>query len=228
MKRYYSFSIVSYASLNEIMPLVAGCRHYVYILHDKDVNEDGSTRSPHFHILCTFAQNKSFNAVASLVESDQNTFVQQLQDVGGAFSYLIHQNNPEKYQYNSDDLVSDDIDYWIDRIPDYEDKKNKNDEFVDDLLSDDFDAVAMARKYGRDFIKNISKYENFRFRVLKDMGKDFDNEKVRALVSDYKLKADSVALNSAFDNNEIVSAYKRGFARASDNAIDLFEMLNLL
>ena len=228
MKRYYSFSIVSYASVNEILPLVSGCRHYVYILHDKDVNEDGSTRSPHFHILCTFAQNKSFNAVASLVESNQNTFVQQLQDVGGAFSYLTHQNNPEKYQYNSDDLVSDDIDYWIDRIPDYEEKKNKNDDFVDDLLADDFDIVALARKYGRDFIKNISKYENFRFRVLKDMGKDFDNEKIRALVSDYKLKADSVALNSAFNDNEIVSAYKRGFARASDNAIDLFELLNLL
>ena len=228
MKRYYSFSIVSYASVNEILPLVSGCRHYVYILHDKDVNEDGSPRSPHFHILCTFAQNKSFNAVASLVESNQNTFVQQLQDVGGAFSYLTHQNNPEKYQYNSYDLVSDDIDYWIDRIPDYEEKKNKNDEFVDDLLSDDFDVVSMARKYGRDFIKNISKYENFRFRVLKDMGKDFDNEKIRALISDYKLKSDSVALNSSFDDNEIVQAYKRGFARASDNAIDLFEMLNLL
>ena len=228
MKRYYSFSIVSYASADEISSLISGCRHYVYILHDKDVNEDGSPRSPHFHILCTFAQNKSFNAVASLVVSKQNTFVQQLVDVGGAFSYLTHQNNPEKFQYNSDDLVSDDIDYWIDRIPDYEEKKNKNDEFVDDLLSDDFDVVAMARKYGRDFTKNISKYESFRFRVFKDIGKDFDNEKLRALVSDYKLKADSVVLNSAFDDNEIVASYKRGFARASDNAIDLFEMLNLL
>ena len=96
------------------------------------------------------------------------------------------------------------------------------------MLLDDFDVVSMARKYGRDFIKNISKYENFRFRVFKDMGKDFDNEKIRALISDYKLKADSVILNSAFDDNEIVNAYKRGFARASDNAIDLFEMLNLL
>lgn len=228
MKRFYSFSIVSYADLSELSVLLTSCRHYVYILHDKDVNEDGSARSPHFHILCTFSQNKSFNAVASLVESSQNTFVQQLQDVGGAFAYLTHQNNLEKFQYNSDDLVSDDIDYWIDRIPDYEDKKNKNDEFVDDLLSDDFDVVAMARKYGRDFIKNISKYESFRFRVLKDMGKDFDNEKIHALVSQYKLKADSVSLNTAFDDNEIVNAYKRGFARASDNAIELFELLNLL
>lgn len=228
MKRFYSFSVVSYADLSELSVLLTSCRHYVYILHDKDVNEDGSTRSPHFHILCTFVQNKSFNSVASLVDSSQNTFVQQLQDVGGAFAYLTHQNNPEKFQYNSDELVSDDLDYWIDRIPEYEEKKNKNDEFVDDLLSDDFDVVAMARKYGRDFIKNISKYENFRFRVLKDMGKEFNNEKIRALVSDYKLKSDSVALNSVFDNNEIVSAYKRGYARASDNAIDLFELLNLL
>ena len=85
MSRFYSFSIVSYASLSEIQNLLQACRHYVYILHDKDVNEDGSLRSPHFHILCTFVQNKSFNSVASLVVSSQNTFVQQLQDVGGAF-----------------------------------------------------------------------------------------------------------------------------------------------
>ena len=44
----------------------------------------------------------------------------------------------------------------------------------------------------------------------------------------YKINSGSVALNFAFSDNEIVSAYKRGFARASDNAIDLFEMLNLL
>ena len=71
MSRFYSFSIVSYASLSEIQNLLQACRHYVYILHDKDVNEDGSLRSPHFHILCTFVQNKSFNSVASLVVSRQ-------------------------------------------------------------------------------------------------------------------------------------------------------------
>lgn len=228
MKRFYSFSIVSYASEIELSSLLISCRHYVYILHDKDVNEDGSPRSAHFHILCTFAQNKSFNSVSSLVQSSQNTFVQQLQDIGGAFAYLTHQNNPEKYQYNSDDLISDNLDYWLDKIPEFEIKKSKNDDFVDDLLSDDFDVVAMARKYGRDFIKNVSKYESFRFRVLKDMGKDFTNEKARALISGYKLQADSVAINSAFDNNEIVHAYKRGYLRASDNAIELFELLNML
>lgn len=226
--RFYSFSIVSYADLSELSPLLSSCRHYVYILHDKDVNEDGSSRSPHFHILCTFVQNKSFNSVASLVVSSQNTFVQQLQDVGGAFSYLTHQNSPEKFQYNSNELISDNLDYWLDKIPEYENKTSKNDEFVDDLLSDNFDVVAMARKYGRDFIKNISKYENFRFRVLKTIGKNFDNEKLRALISDYKLKADSVALNFTFSDNECISAYKRGFARASDNAIELFELLNML
>ena len=156
MSRFYSFSIVSYASLSEIQNLLQACRHYVYILHDKDVNEDGSLRSPHFHILCTFVQNKSFNSVASLVVSSQNTFVQQLQDVGGAFAYLTHQNNLEKFQYNSDDLVSDNLDYWLDKIPEYENKSSKNDDFVDDLLSDDFDVVAMARKYGRDFIKSMN------------------------------------------------------------------------
>ena len=226
MSRFYSFSIVSYASLSEIQNLLQACRHYVYILHDKDVNEDGSLRSPHFHILCTFVQNKSFNSVASLVVSSQNTFVQQLQDVGGAFAYLTHQNNLEKFQYNSDDLVSDNLDYWLDKIPEYENKSSKNDEFVDDLLSDDFDVVAMARKYGRDFIKNLNRYESFRFRVKDSSTRSLDDEKVKAAIDNWRLHAKSVQLNSAFNDNEIVYSYQRGYNKAVDEVLDLFELLN--
>lgn len=226
MSRFYSFSIVSYASLTEIQNLLQACRHYVYILHDKDVNEDGSLRSPHFHILCTFVQNKSFNSVASLVVSSQNTFVQQLLDVGGAFAYLTHQNNPEKFQYNSDDLVSDNLDYWLDKIPEYENKSSKNDEFVDDLLSDDFDVVAMARKYGRDFIKNLNRYETFRFRVKDSSTRSLDDEKVKAAIDNWRLHAKSVQLNSAFNDNEIVYSFQRGYSKAVDEVLDLFELLN--
>lgn len=226
MSRFYSFSIVSYASLPEIQNLLQACRHYVCILHDKDVNEDGSARSPHYHILCTFAQNKSFNSVASLVESSQNTFVQQLQDVGGAFAYLTHQNNPEKFQYNADDLISDNLDYWLDKIPDYENKSSKNDEFVDDLLSDDFDIVSMARKYGRDFIKNLNRYESFRLRVKDCCSRSFDDEKVKYLIDEWRLKSQQVIYNTAFDDNEIVASYKRGYEKAVDQVLDLFELLN--
>lgn len=224
--RFYSFSIVSYADLSELSPLLSSCRHYVYILHDKDVNEDSSLRSPHFHILCTFTQNKSFNSVASLVVSSQNTFVQQLQDVGGAFTYLTHQNNPEKFQYNADDLVSDNLDYWLDKIPEYENKSSKNDEFVDDLLSDNFDVVAMARKYGRDFIKNLNRYESFRFRVKDCSTRSLDDEKVKAAIDNWRLHTHDVRLNTAFDNNEIVASYKRGYSKAVDEVLDLFELLN--
>ena len=84
----------------------------------------------------------------------------------------------------------------------------------------------MARKYGRDFIKNLNRYESFRFRVKDSSTRSLDDEKVKAAIDNWRLHAKSVQLNSAFNDNEIVYSYQRGYNKAVDEVLDLFELLN--
>lgn len=156
--RYYSFNIVSYATLVELLPLIHQSRHFCYILHDKD---DG--KAPHFHLLMTFATARSVANVYKSVTSSQNTFAEPLKDFSGSLTYLTHGNNPDKYQYEESEVVYDDVDYWEQYCTDS--RKPSKEEFVDDLVSDDYSPIAMAYKYGRDYIRNIKSYEYFRHLV---------------------------------------------------------------
>ena len=127
--------------------------HWAYICHDKDETDK------HFHILCTFAKNKSFERVRAYVQSDKNTFCQPLEDWTGDYEYLTHSNAPEKFQYSPADIISNDIDFW--------NKKLNNDDmgeenFVEDLLSGVLTYRQMAIKYGRDYIRNFRSYEYFK------------------------------------------------------------------
>lgn len=52
-KRCEIVSNLEYLTLEKIQEVLGKCNYikeYAYILHDKDINEDGSAKSPHWHI----------------------------------------------------------------------------------------------------------------------------------------------------------------------------------
>lgn len=101
-------------------------KNFYYCLHDKDVysEEDlykyqqnnngkspewhvGDTKKPHFHIVVTKSSNAQLGFIAKQLEIPSN-FVQRCKDTKGAIQYLIHLNNPEKYQYQREELITND------------------------------------------------------------------------------------------------------------------------
>lgn len=167
--RYYSFNVVSYASLDELLPLIHQSRHWCYILHDKDDGKD-----PHFHLLMTFQTARSVQNVYKAVMSEQNTFAEPLKDFAGSLTYLTHGNDPDKHQYDESEVVYDDEDYWNHYcVPN---KEPTREEFVDDLISDNYTPIAMAYKYGRDYIRNIKSYEYFRHLVRGEIEEREENQ----------------------------------------------------
>lgn len=164
-KRPYSFKIVSYANYEELQPLLEKSYHWVMIIHDQD------DADLHFHILCTFKANKSFEAVRKMVVSDQNTFVQELEDWTGDFEYLTHSNAPEKHQYLPDELISDDIEFWLRKAKEFQ---KGEDDFVHDLLDGNLTYREMAIKYGRDYIRNFRSYDYFKDCVHSQERKDYE------------------------------------------------------
>lgn len=163
-RRYYTHVIVSYASEEEVVNgLLSKAKHWAYIVHDKDVTDK------HIHAIVTFEQQKSFNWVRKQVisESGQNTFAELVKgDVDDVITYFTHKKEQNKHQYNKEDIVYSDESYWLKRSKQDGKEEDKNEMFVDDLLSDEFNVEKMSRKYGRDFIKNYRTYIDAREYML--------------------------------------------------------------
>ena len=73
-------------------------------LHDSDLNEDGSDKKPHYHVVLGFEGNKSQDQIQDIAKKCNGTRVFQVQSMQGMIQYLIHKNNPEKHQYKREDI----------------------------------------------------------------------------------------------------------------------------
>lgn len=74
-------------------------------LHDKDVNPDGEVKKPHWHIMMFFDGKKSFEQIKEITDSINCPIPQAVKNPKGMARYLIHMDNPEKYQYEKDKIV---------------------------------------------------------------------------------------------------------------------------
>lgn len=85
-------------------------------LHDKDVNEDGTLKKPHYHLMPMFDSLKSvrqardyFSFVNAVPPPNDNIIVHSKRQMA---RYLCHLDDPDKYQYDkSDVIIVGDIDY---------------------------------------------------------------------------------------------------------------------
>lgn len=73
-------------------------------LHDKDTNPTGEPKKPHYHVIVVYSGPTSFNVVKGLTDKLNQPIPQPLEQVRGYYRYLTHKDNPEKYQYNEQDI----------------------------------------------------------------------------------------------------------------------------
>ena len=73
-------------------------------LHDKDTNPDGTIKKPHYHIICYYENTTTFkNVKENVCDLINGTIPIKLESMQGMYRYHIHQDNPEKYQYDDRD-----------------------------------------------------------------------------------------------------------------------------
>lgn len=78
-------------------------------LHDKDVNPGtDETKKPHYHVMLCFGSVKTQKQAQAIFDklSIKGVQCKPVSSVSGQARYLIHMDNPEKYQYKADDVVS--------------------------------------------------------------------------------------------------------------------------
>lgn len=165
--RLRAFALELYAPPKYWGTLLSSAEHYAYIYHDKDIKADGTPKLPHYHLLLRFSNAKTKSAVRKLtdidkLDKDTTILYQKLLNPKGAFNYLTHETKEaradNKTVYDSSCVICDNAQYWSD-IVDY--NTSVNEDFVSDLLSGAYDTKSLAIKYGRDYMKNLTRYNQF-------------------------------------------------------------------
>lgn len=84
----------------------AKLERWAYILHDKDTNEDGTLKEPHWHIVLEFENRVLLKSVAKWFGIEEN-FVEVPTGRNAFMScakYLVHWKTEEKYQYEWEEV----------------------------------------------------------------------------------------------------------------------------
>lgn len=76
---------------------------YAFIKHDKDIEEDGSLKEPHYHLFIKYKGATTFSAVQ---KQFPGAHIEMSQSVVASVQYLTHQNKPEKALYLGDDIIT--------------------------------------------------------------------------------------------------------------------------
>ena len=79
---------------------------YISPLHDKDFNADKTPKKPHYHVFMIFEGKKSRTQIKEIVERFGGVGQENILSKRGYARYLCHLDNPEKAQYNTDDVRS--------------------------------------------------------------------------------------------------------------------------
>lgn len=83
-----------------------GLRGAISPCHDKDMNATGSPKKPHYHVVLAFSGAVRENAAQSVSDAFSGIKVQQVKDLRAIMRYLCHLDNPEKAQYDVNEVVT--------------------------------------------------------------------------------------------------------------------------
>lgn len=162
--------------INDILDKkIKNIKSYAFIFHDKDIylndiiddktheviHKKGDLKIPHYHIYLRLKTDREPDEIKrwfmpkGLIDVNGlpfNCLTQKVKSSVACIEYLTHKNEPEKYQYSENDIIS----YNIDSVLENDSIDNSID-IVEDMLTG-FSTRDLVKRYGRDFIYHYSSY----------------------------------------------------------------------
>lgn len=77
---------------------------FISPLHDKDINPTGEPKKPHYHVIIMFEGKKSIDQVKEVFDSINGVGLEVVKSLRGYARYLCHLDNPEKTQYDVNEV----------------------------------------------------------------------------------------------------------------------------
>jgi len=88
------------ASHKKAMKIIAKLYDYKAILHDKDIEDNGLKKKPHYHYIVKMPSSCPNSTLAKALGISEN-YIQIIRSPRGAYDYLTHKFSPEKFQYDN-------------------------------------------------------------------------------------------------------------------------------
>lgn len=79
---------------------------FISPLHDKDINKDGTMKKSHYHVLFMFDSVKTKRQAEDAFQKFGGVGVETIQSIRAYSRYLCHLDNPEKVQYDINNVIS--------------------------------------------------------------------------------------------------------------------------
>lgn len=87
-------------------------RGFISPLHDKDIDEDGKLKKPHYHVIIQLSNKRPndkyiINSIIKPISlpDKANEHAEFVRDMISSVRYLVHKDNPDKYQYKIEDII---------------------------------------------------------------------------------------------------------------------------
>lgn len=196
-KKARLFALSTYAIDDDIKKVIqyheSQIRYYCYILHDKDINEDGTLKENHTHIILEtydpyFVETirKWFKTCIDTKGELATTLGQNVFDRKGICEYLLHINNPDKYQYSENEITNlPDYHFIKQTTPRVDDQPSIN--IVNDMLAG-LDTYQLVQRYGREYIINQGRYKEVIASMIDDrsLPKNLSREELNTIYYKYR------------------------------------------
>ena len=179
-----NYQFVSYVPPSQYVDLLRGARHYAWITHDNSDDlkrEDGTEKEVHYHLVAVFENPRYDTAMFKLVSAwsaEHNTTVrvEPCVDLRSSLLYLTHENEKSiaegRVVYDRSALSCDDFSWYNTIIDSGEVGSFSMSNFLRDLLTQT--PFENALIYGRDYMKNYTKYRDFIRTCIDDAEGDVD------------------------------------------------------
>lgn len=77
---------------------------FISPLHDQDINPTGEAKKPHYHVLACYEGPKTKEQARDFFDTFGGIGCEAVASLRGYARYLCHLDNPDKAQYNPDDV----------------------------------------------------------------------------------------------------------------------------
>ena len=77
---------------------------FISPLHDQDIDPQNQPKKPHFHVMVMYEGKKSIEQMQEVFASFGGVGCERINSIRGYARYLCHLDNPEKAQYNPEDI----------------------------------------------------------------------------------------------------------------------------
>ena len=137
-------------------------KNYAFIYHNKD-----ELKREHIHIVVEFENARDFNSLQKKLET---WHIEKCKSIASAIQYLTHKNAPSKEQYTTND-VSTNNEQWYSTLNNLQqDYVNDEKELIQDILNGKFTnifEIIISEKYSMEWLQRRYKMVEELFFALK-------------------------------------------------------------